>query len=202
VNIVERAHAGFASARRVRVLVDHFARLAPDGASLLDVGCGDGQLTAALGRCRPDLRLRGIDVQVRQDAVIDVGRFDGERIPGADRSYDCVMFVDVLHHAERPAALLAEGVRVARRWILIKDHRLDGALAGATLRFMDRIGNARHGVALPYHYWPESQWRSAWSGLGLRIEHYSRSLGLYPMPLSLVFDRGLHFVARLAVPVA
>lgn len=202
MNVAERAHAGFAAARRVRVLAEHFARLAPDGASLLDVGCGDGQLTAELGRLRPDLRLRGIDVQVRPDAVIAVDPFDGERIPAADRSYDSVLFVDVLHHAEQPADLLAEGVRVARRCILIKDHRLDGALAGATLRFMDRVGNARHGVALPYHYWSESQWRAAWISLGLRIESISRSIGLYPMPLSLVFDRGLHFVARLSVPAA
>lgn len=202
MNVAERAHAGFAAARRVRVLAEHFAKLAPDGATLLDVGCGDGQLTAELGRRRPDLRLRGIDVQVRPDAAIDVDPFDGERIPAEDRSWDSVLFVDVLHHAERPEALLAEGVRVARRCILIKDHRLDGALAGATLRFMDRVGNARHGVALPYHYWSESQWRAAWIALGLRIEHFSRSIGLYPMPLSLVFDRGLHFVARLSVPAA
>jgi SAM-dependent methyltransferase len=202
VNVVERVHSGYAVARRVRVLGDQFARLAPESSSLLDVGCGDGALTAELGRRRPDLRLRGIDVHVRPDAAIEVDPFDGERIPCADASYDSVMFVDVLHHAERPAALLAEGVRVARSCVLIKDHRLDGVFAGATLRFMDRVGNARHGVALPYHYWPESQWRSAWSSLGMRVEHFASSLGLYPMPLSWVFDRGLHFVARLAVPTA
>lgn len=202
MNLVERAHAGYAAARRVDVLAAHFARLAPGDSSLLDVGCGDGELSAELGRRRADLRIRGIDVHVRPDTAIPVDAFDGETIPSPDASHDIVLFVDVLHHAEHPEALLGEGVRVARRCILIKDHRLDGLLAGPTLRFMDRVGNARHGVSLPYHYWSESQWRTVWSSLGLRIDHFSRALGLYPMPLSLFFDRGLHFIARLSVPGA
>ncbi len=196
---MERAHGSYAAMRRVRVLSDHFAHLIPNRASVLDVGCGDGALSRHLVKLRPDLELRGMDVHVRPDTQITVEAFDGKRIPCADQSYDAVLFVDVLHHAERPEALLAEGVRVARRHVLIKDHRLDGLLAGPTLRFMDRVGNARHAVALPYHYWPEVRWREVWIDLGLAVENFSRDVGLYPPPLSLLFDRGLHFVARLAV---
>jgi SAM-dependent methyltransferase len=195
----ERAHAGYAAARRVRVLAEHFARLAPEGAAVLDVGCGDGALTRLLGERRPDLRLHGIDVRVRPDAAIEVTPFDGERIPFADDAWDAVLFVDVLHHADDPQALLAEGARVARRCLLLKDHRLDGIAAGPTLRFMDRVGNARHGVALPYHYWPEARWRAAWAALGLDVEHFTRDVALYPAPFSWIFGRGLHFVARLGV---
>ena len=36
-----------------------------------------------------------------------------------------------------------------------------GFLAGPTLRFMDWIGNARHGVALPYNYWSAQEWTLA-----------------------------------------
>jgi hypothetical protein len=38
---------------------------------------------------------------------------------------------------------------------LIKDHTLNGFLAGLTLRFMDWVGNACYGIALPYHYWSQ-----------------------------------------------
>ena len=62
------------------------------------------------------------------------------------------MFVDVLHHTEDPMALLGEAVRVARKTIVVKDHTLNGFLAGPTLHFLDRVGNARHDVALPYNY--------------------------------------------------
>jgi len=199
VTLAERVHARHTAARRVRVLADHLARIAPHDASVLDVGCGDGALTHRLATLRPDLRLRGVDVLVRPEAVVDVTPFDGERLPFAADAFDAVLFVDVLHHAERPEALLGEGVRVARRHLLVKDHRLEGPLAGPTLRFMDRVGNARHGVALPHNYWPEARWRDVFAELGLGVESFSRRLGLYPPPFSLLFDRGLHFLARLAV---
>jgi hypothetical protein len=62
---------------------------------------------------------------------------------------------------------------------------------------MDWLGNAHHGVALPYNYWTKAQWYGAFSRLGLRVTDIENSLGLYPAPASWLFDRGLHFVARL-----
>ncbi len=50
-----------------------------------------------------------------------------------------------------PARLLAEAKRVSRGGIVIKDHFREGVLADATLRFMDWVGNAQHGVVLPYN---------------------------------------------------
>jgi len=42
-------------------LLDDVARTAPQGAAVLDVGCGGGQVLAALAARRPDLRLTGVD---------------------------------------------------------------------------------------------------------------------------------------------
>ena len=78
------------------------------------------------------------------------------------------MFIDVLHHTSDPRVLQREAARVSRRWIIIKDHARTGLGAGPTLRFMDWVGNARYGVALPYNYWRESQWNQAFAGLNLR----------------------------------
>lgn len=197
MKVVDRVHAGQVFARRIRILAGHFAELAPAGARVLDVGCGDGQLDRLLLASRPDLRLEGIDVLVRPETAIPVRPFDGRTIPCADKSVDAVMFVDVLHHTEDPAILLREAARVARHAVLIKDHRLDGALAGPTLRFMDRVGNAKHGVVLPYNYWPERRWRAAFDEIGLAVERWIERPGLYPWPASLVFERSLHFIARL-----
>jgi hypothetical protein len=88
---------------------------------------------------------------------------------------------------------------VARRAVVLKDHTADGVLAGPTLRFMDRVGNARHGVSLPYTYWPRRRWLEAFDELGLAVEGWDKDLGLYPAPASWVFGRSLHFVARLGV---
>ena len=97
-------------------------------------------------------------------------------------------------------ALLREAARVGRRWIVIKDHLQQGWLAEPTLRLMDRVGNARHGVALPFHYWSPAEWDRAFEELGLTTETRKERLGIYPWPFSALFDRSLHFLARLALP--
>jgi hypothetical protein len=86
---------------------------------------------------------------------------------------------------------------VARKAVLIKDHNRDGFLAGPTLRFMDWVGNARHGVVLPYNYWPSSRWQQAFAELQLCSAENRVAIGLYPWPASWLFGRGLHFIARL-----
>jgi hypothetical protein len=103
----------------------------------------------------------------------------------------------VLHHAEDAKHLLREAVRVARQGLIIKDHTLSGFLAGPTLRLMDRVGNQRYGVALPYNYWAPKQWMEAFEALGLRVGAWNSDLGLYARPARWLFDRSLHFVARL-----
>ena len=82
--------------------------------------------------------------------------FDGKTIPFEDNSFDLVMFVDVLHHAEDPASLLAEAARVSRKYLLLKDHVRTGLVGKWTLRLMDWFGNAQHNVVLPYNYLSEA----------------------------------------------
>jgi SAM-dependent methyltransferase len=121
----------------------------------------------------------------------------GRTIPYENRSFDGVMFVDVLHHTADAMILLREASRIARKMIVIKDHTLDGLLAAQTLRLMDKVGNARYGVSLPYNYWPKQRWLDAFDTLGLQIGVWTTNLGIYPWPPSWVFDRSLHFFARL-----
>ncbi len=90
---------------------------------------------------RPDVTITGVDLIVRPETHVPVTPFDGNRI-----SFDVVMFVDILHHTEDPETLLAEARRVASQAVVLKDHTRDGIRAGSTLRFMDGVGNAPHGI--------------------------------------------------------
>ena len=198
MSVVGLLHDRLVFGRRIRLLAKHLAREVPADAQVLDVGCGDGTLAARLMELRPDLTIEGVDVIIRPKTAISVRQFDGKVIEGTDGSVDTVMMIDVLHHTEDPAVLLAEALRVARRAVIIKDHLSDGLGADATLRFMDWVGNARHGVALPYNYWPERRWRETLARLDARIETWNSRLGLYSFPASVVFDRSLHFVARVS----
>lgn len=191
-------HTKAVTQRRVRVLVETLSAMLPRGLKVLDVGCGDGLLASLLMSARPDLAITGVDVLLRPQPRIPVDIYDGKRLPFADDSFDAVMLVDVLHHTDDPTILLAEAKRVARRNVVIKDHCQDGLLAAPTLRFMDWFGNVPYGVVLPYNYWPESRWRQSFADFSLTVESWVSKVGLYPWPASLLFDRDLHFVARLA----
>ena len=202
MTVADVLHGGFVHPRRVDVLAGHACRLIPPGARVLDVGSGDGSLAAVIAGRRPDLRIEGIDVLERPNARIPVSLFDGRTIPAAAGAVDVVTFFDVLHHADDPAALLREGARVARSCIVLKDHVCGDSLARWTLRFMDHVGNARHGVALPHNYWSSSKWSAAIAEIGLEPAVWEvGGLGLYPWPASLVFGRSLHVLARLELRV-
>ncbi len=199
MSVAEKLHEAYGFDRRVRVLSNHIEGLLPRGARVLDVGCGDGTIDSLLCELRPDVSIEGIDVLVRPETRIEVKAFDGTTIPHPDDSFDCVLFVDVLHHSEDGLALLREARRVAREVIVIKDHRRNGWLAGPTLRFMDDVGNKRFGVELPYNYWSHEEWHAAFGELALEVRSWKQKLGIYPWPASMLFDRGLHFVAALRV---
>jgi SAM-dependent methyltransferase len=197
MTIVGEVHGRFVHTRRVERLSEHLSALMPESGTVLDIGCGDGRLARRIGERRPGLTMRGIDVLVRQDTAIPIDPFDGSHIPLADAAMDIAMLVDVLHHAEDPLALLREAARVARQAVVIKDHLREGIGAQATLRFMDWVGNARFGVHLTYQYWSRDEWNRAIAVTGLAVERWVEKLSLYPLPSSLLFDRSLHFVARL-----
>jgi SAM-dependent methyltransferase len=187
--------------RRATVLARWFGTLIPPAAQVLDVGCGDGLIAALIASHRPDVRIEGVDVLVREGTRIPVSPFDGTRLPFPDDSFDLVLFSDVLHHTVDPRVLQAEASRVTRRHVLIKDHNVKGILARQRLRFMDHVGNARFNVALPHTYWSEGQWTSAWQALGLHPERMITQLGLYPGLADRIFGAQLHFIALLARPL-
>ena len=197
--LVGRVHGRTIGQRRIQRIAAQLAPLLLPKARVLDVGCGDGLLAARILEARPDLEIVGIDVLARPRAFIPVQLFDGQTIPFDNGSFDAVMFVDVLHHTDDPSILLREARRVSRDVVLIKDHYSDGVGAHLTLRLMDWVGNAPHGVRLPYNYWSRSRWRSAWQQEHLGVSQLTTKLALYPWPLSVLFDRSLHFVAELKV---
>lgn len=196
MSAVGKLHDRLVFRRRVDVLASWFAQLAPKNARILDVGAGSGLLASVIASKRPDVSIRGLDVLPREQSHIPVQIFDGRKIPFEDGAFDVVLFVDVLHHTDDPTVLLREAARVASG-VLIKDHFRKGFAARQRLRFMDWVGNARFGVALPYNYWTEQQWYSAWQAIGLSPAQLVTDLKLYPALADSVFGAQLHFVAEL-----
>ena len=94
------------------------ARVVKPGATILDVGCGNGFIAHHLrGLLRS--RVIGLDVTNFTSAIIDYVRYDGRHFPVRYGSVDAVLLCYVLHHAKDAALVLNEARRV-----LTKDGRV------------------------------------------------------------------------------
>lgn len=136
--------------------------------SVLDVGSSNGRLISQItaGICD---RVVGVDVHVQPDSVIPIELYDGVHLPFPDDSFDSVVLIDVLHHADDPAALLAEAARVAKDHVLIKDHYFKSQLDWQILKWADYGGNAPHGIRLPCNYLDLPAWYAAIEAAGLVV---------------------------------
>ncbi|WP_193045170.1 methyltransferase domain-containing protein [Mycolicibacterium baixiangningiae] len=96
----------------------------PAGGTALDVGCGPGNITAALARAAgPDGLALGVDISepmlaraVRAEAGPQVGflRADAQRLPFRDETFDAATSLAVFQLIPDPVAALSEMVRVLR----------------------------------------------------------------------------------------
>ncbi len=199
-SLLGRAHRRTVFGRRARVLAELLAAKIPAGASVLDVGCGDGTIATLIASRNPSVTLQGIEFAPRTDCRIECKLFDGSSIPFPADSFDVCMFVDVLHHvkdSEGIEQLLREAGRVSRKLVLIKDHLTGSRFDFRTLQFMDWVGNRPHGVILPYNYQSRDQWDKHFLAAGLRVKEWQTNVPLYPFPFSALFGRQLHYIGLL-----
>lgn len=100
------------------------AAAVPDGARVLDIGCGDGQLLAWL-RDTKGVEGRGIELDA-EDVASAVGRglavvqgdADTDLADYPDAAFDVVILSNALQAMQRPAAVLAQLVRIGRHAIV------------------------------------------------------------------------------------
>jgi len=116
--------------------------------SLLDVGCGEGVLTAEWAGAMPRTGVLGVDVEpVVSDSAAANLRFatidPAPPLPYADGGWDLVAAVESLEHMEDPEGALAEMARCARRHLLVSVPRepLWRALNVARGAYVRRLGN-------------------------------------------------------------
>jgi ubiquinone/menaquinone biosynthesis C-methylase UbiE len=134
--------------------------------SALDVGGGTGALAQAVKRLFSLDRVASVDIENRFLPSIDIetSLYDGVTLPFSDRSFDCVLMFNVLHHvpvAARPA-LLRECRRVAGAGpIYIKDHISTGRLDDVRLQILDLLGNVPFHGMLSASYLRKTDWESA-----------------------------------------
>jgi len=199
VQLIGKAHGRLLRLHRVAVLADRLSAMLPACTTLLDVGCGDGNIAKLVSGSVPGLQVTGAEFSPRADCAIPCTGFDGAHLPFPDKSFDGCMVVDVLHHSLDPLSIMRDAARVCRNFILIKDHLAENAFDHWTLRLMDWVGNRPHGVVLPYNYLSGKRWKELYRGAGVTEQKVNRAIPLYPAPFSFVFGRKLHFISLLTI---
>jgi len=95
--------------------------------SFLDVGSGTGRglgvLREAGVMCVGVEPVAGLIAQAVQKGIpaYSLVRGSGYKLPFRDRAFDGVIACGVLHHVERPAEMICEMVRVARKAVFLSD---------------------------------------------------------------------------------
>jgi 2-polyprenyl-3-methyl-5-hydroxy-6-metoxy-1,4-benzoquinol methylase len=119
--VVKRLMAGFHAA-----LDELWTTAAPR--SILDVGCGEGVLTAEWAERLGDGRIVGIDLddpelraewERRARPNLEFRVEEASSLSFADGEFDLACAIEVLEHVPEPEATLAEMARVASRHLLV-----------------------------------------------------------------------------------
>jgi ubiquinone/menaquinone biosynthesis C-methylase UbiE len=100
--------------------------------SILDVGCGEGVLTADWAASDVGRRVVGVDLadpdlqaewNVRSRPNLEFRVADATALPFSTDEFDLVSGIEVLEHLPDPVAALDEMKRVAGRWLLLSTPR-------------------------------------------------------------------------------
>ncbi len=159
--------------------------------SILDVGCGEGRITATWARRLPGRPVVGLDRpspqldaiwRARAQANLRFVAGDATALPFGDGAFDLVSGVELLEQVADAERALAELTRVARHWVLVSVPREPvwralNLVRGAYVRWLGNPpGHVNHFsrgafVALAERHAPVSAQRTPfpWTMLLLRV---------------------------------
>ncbi|HEU0100114.1 MAG TPA: methyltransferase domain-containing protein [Allosphingosinicella sp.] len=130
----DRLEARFEDPRQQAMLRDYLSDLTfPDGASVLDIGCGTGAVTRRLAAWPGVAKATGVDpinaflsrarelARGAENIVFEQG--DARALSFDDETFDVVVSHTVITHVSQPEKLVAEAFRVLRPggWIALFD---------------------------------------------------------------------------------
>jgi ubiquinone/menaquinone biosynthesis C-methylase UbiE len=184
-----RCYDGLRDSIPYRKLLRQAADCLPiEAQTLLDAGCGTGNLLATIRRRRRAIALHGIDfseAMLRRarvkvpDAQFLPGDLNAE-LPYSDKSFDVVTCVNVLYAVRQPERTLAELKRVLK--------------PGGTLIISSPLVHPRPGVLLQAH-----AAEAGWPGTILLLGRLTLLLVFNEMILGRVKTREFHFLDMRAV---
>lgn len=108
----------------LRVDFEVIADLVAEGARVLDVGCGDGELLALLAERKKvdgrglEISQKGVNESVARGLSVVQGDADHDLVHYPDASFDYVILSQTLQATMRPKVVVEEMLRIGRRAIV------------------------------------------------------------------------------------
>ncbi|MBX7242992.1 MAG: class I SAM-dependent methyltransferase [Bacteroidia bacterium] len=155
--------------------VQRILRFLDSGTTILDLGCGSGNITRALREKGWNVTPADVaDVSFHEDVRPVV--YDGENLPFPDNHFHTALLLTVLHHTHNPETVLKEAVRVSSQVILIEDI-YENIFQQYLTYFTDTIVNMGFS-SMTYQNKNDKEWKAlfAKSGLNLTAVSYKRVL--------------------------
>jgi ubiquinone/menaquinone biosynthesis C-methylase UbiE len=153
---------------RARWTARHLRRFIGPNDRVLDIGAGDCRLDELLQR-RVGCEIVPVDVEDFNETNLPLTLFDGKRLPFDDNSFDVVLLIFVLHHAQDVKACLEEARRVARGSVLVFEDVTTNLWDRFLFRIFHRWLDWWEGISYPYREWSQSQWTELADSLDLGV---------------------------------
>ena len=200
LQLIKSLHNKIVHTNRVDTIAKTISKNLPNDINkILDIGCGDGLISKKINAALPKLNYTGIDVMERPTCHINYVSFYGVNIPFQEKEFDAVQLIDVLHHTDNIEKVLKNAIKYTNKYVIIKDHIYLSKLDFQTLKFMDWIGNAPHGVKVIYNFQTEKKWEEIFRNNHLSKCFYNNQIKLYPKFANWIFGRKLHFITILNI---
>ena len=140
------------------------------GPRVLDLGAGEGWVTAALAR--RGLTTCGADVGPFARAAVPYVVYDGTRLPFGDGSFETTLLLLTLHHCGKPEAVLDEAIRVTRARLIVTESVVRNRRDRLWLDVLDgRFNRLRHGGRMPaaLDFRRAEDWQRLFASRGLAL---------------------------------
>lgn len=196
-----RAVHGPVYTKRLAVVADLIVPHLQAGYRVLDIGCGSGMLgNTILGhaQCPAGISYIGVEKHKRGNEPIQVVEMTDETLPFGEGEFDAVVVADVLHHEKDEGFLFDEAVRVSRRYVIVKDHKVTGFMGQSRISLLDWAANDPYSVECTYRYHTLEEWRGLFRERALKLVEEKTSIDLYPFPFNSVFGKALQYFAVLS----
>jgi len=142
---------------------------------ILDVGAGDCRLDVLLHK-KIGCEVVPVDVEDFNQTDLPMTLFDGKKLPFADDSFDVVLLVFVLHHAEDAKAVLEEARRVSRDRVIVFEDVTSNLWDRMMFRGFHHWLAWSEKISYPFREFRPSDWTGLASSIGLK-EDWSGIVG-------------------------